>query len=236
LSYRLIINSEQLENSQISLSADQLHYLKRVLRLQDGETFVALDGNGISLLVALEQKTGRVLEHLEQNNELSRKIHLMVALPKGSGFEDIIRSCTELGVASFIPISSERTLLDPSQAKLERWRKISQEATEQCERQIVPQIFPAVKLTNALANLDLTRITPYLLVTRQSDIPHLAAVNIPQEREILLAIGPEGGWSEREIESFIAAGFVLVSLGNRILRTVSAPIVAVSMLNAIFRE
>jgi len=236
LSYRLIINSEQLENSQISLSADQLHYLKRVLRLQDGETFVALDGRGVSLLVALEEKTGRVLEYLEQNNELSRKIHLMVALPKGSGFEDIIRSCTELGVASFIPICSERTLLDPSQAKLERWRKISQEATEQCERQIVPQIFPAVKVNNALVNLDLTRITPYLLVTRKSDIPHLAAVNIPQEREILLSIGPEGGWSEREIESFIAAGFVLVSLGNRILRTVTAPIVAVSMLNAIFRE
>ncbi len=230
------MDSAQLEEQIINLSPDQLHYLKRVLRLQNGQTFIVLDGKGTTLLVSLEDKRAKILELLKQRNELSRKIHLMVALPKGSGFEDIIRSCTELGVTSFMPICTERTLLLPSQGKLDRWRKISKEATEQCEREIVPQILPPVELPVAISNLDLEIISAYLCLTRDNGIPHLGESTIPQEREILLAIGPEGGWSQREIEVFLASGFNAVSLGNRILRTVTAPLAAVAMINAILKE
>ncbi len=239
MSYRLVIDSQQRQENHLNLSPEQEHYLKRVLRLNPGDTFVVLDGLGESWLAALDlnQKTATIIESLQESNELSLSINLMVALPKGSGFEEIVRSCTELGVKTFIPVLSERTLLVPSPYKVARWRKIALEASEQSERQIVPTILDPVDLTTALSGLDIPQMTAYLCVTRLQAI-HLAQslLDVPPKQSLLIAIGPEGGWTEKEIEQFLSLGFKTVTLGRRILRTITAPLVAVSLVSAMLKE
>ena len=137
---RLAIAVSQLQDKQILLKREQLHYLGHVLRLKEGESFIAMDGQGNSWLAALEAQQGRIIEPLEVTSELPVAITLIAALPKGNGFDEVVRCCTELGVTTIMPVISNRTILNPSPQKLERWRRIATEAAEQSERAII-QLF-----------------------------------------------------------------------------------------------
>ncbi|BAZ20275.1 hypothetical protein NIES4073_11510 [Kalymmatonema gypsitolerans NIES-4073] len=123
---RIAIAPSQLQQEQIVLTPQQQHYLGRVLRLCDGDRFIAMDGKGKWWLAQLEGETAQVLEPLTVETELPVSITLMVGLPKGNGFDDVVRCCTELGVAVIAPVVSDRTLLNPSPQKLERWLHIAQ--------------------------------------------------------------------------------------------------------------
>ena len=229
---RLAIAFSQLQDKQILLKREQLHYLGHVLRLKEGESFIAMDGQGNSWLAALEAQQGRILEPLEVTSELPVAITLIAALPKGNGFDEVVRCCTELGVTTIMPVISDRTILNPSPQKLERWRRIATEAAEQSERAIIPAILEPVAFSSAIATVDGNY--RYLCVAR-GEHPHLLdAINSGQSGEIAIAIGSEGGWTGAEIDKAIKLGFQKVSLGSRILRAVTAPIVALSMVAAAF--
>jgi len=137
---RVTIAPNQVRDQQIFLSSEQYHYLSRVLRLNSGDRFIAINGLGKSWLTRLWENQGQILAELTDSTELPLPVILLVALPKGNGFDEIIRQTTELGVTELVPMISDRTLLHPSLPKLQRWRRIAQEATEQSERQIVPRI------------------------------------------------------------------------------------------------
>ncbi|MGK7930830.1 MAG: 16S rRNA (uracil(1498)-N(3))-methyltransferase [Microcystaceae cyanobacterium] len=230
--YRLIIDPQQQQDQKIELTPQQCHYLRGVVRLQNGDRFLSLNGQGKTWLTELQDQSGQILEAIVENKELTHSITLMVALPKGNGFDEIVRCSTELGVTTLIPIISERTLLKPSSHKVERWRKIATEATEQCERQIVPHIEQPIDLKAALNSLNLSYYTAYVGVTRHN-APHLliSLQNQPLT-PLLIATGPEGGWTESEIQIMLEEGFTAVSLGNRILRAITAPIMALSLASA----
>jgi 16S rRNA (uracil1498-N3)-methyltransferase len=157
-------------------------------------------------------------------------------LPKGNGFDEVVRCCTELGASCIVPVISDRTLLHPSPQKLERWRRIAIEAAEQSERQIVPTILAPQTFVAALSS-NFSNTLPvdnkkYICVAR-GDSPRLIdCLQDKGQTTIVIATGPEGGWTETEVECAIAAGFQLVSLGRRILRAVTAPIVALSLATA----
>ena len=233
---RIAIASDQFQQEQILLTLEQQHYLGRVLRLREGDRFIAMDGKGKWWLAQIEGTQAKVLEPLDVQTELPVSITLMVALPKGNGFDEVVRCCTELGVAVIAPVVSDRTLLNPSPQKLERWRRIAQEAAEQSERSFVPKILEPVSFSSmsSLANNQ-----QYICVAR-GDSPHLQnclqdkefLTNDTEQRTIVIATGPEGGWTPMEVESAINAGFQPVSLGHRILRAVTAPIVALSIVAA----
>jgi hypothetical protein len=123
---RIAIAPSQFQQEQILLTPQQQHYLGRVLRLCDGDRFIAMDGKGKWWLAQLEGEKAQVLEPLTVQTELPVSITLMVALPKGNGFDDVVRCCTELGVAVIAPVVSDRTLLNPSPQKLERWYRVAQ--------------------------------------------------------------------------------------------------------------
>ena len=229
---RLAIAFSQLQEQTILLKLEQLHYLGHVLRLKEGESFIAIDGKGNSWLAALEAQQGRILEPLEVTSELPVAITLIAALPKGNGFDEVVRCCTELGVTTIMPVISDRTILNPSPQKLERWRRIATEAAEQSERAIIPAILEPVAFSSAIATVDGNY--RYLCVAR-GEHPHLLdAINSGQSGEIAIAIGCEGGWTGAEIDKAKELGFQKVSLGSRILRAVTAPIVALSMVAAAF--
>jgi 16S rRNA (uracil1498-N3)-methyltransferase len=228
---RITIHPQQLQANQLLLTPQQQHYLLRVLRLRDGDKFIVMDGMGKWWLARLQGEQGEVLEPLEVKTELPVAITLMMALPKGNGFDEIVRCCTELGVTCIAPILSDRTLLNPSPQKLERWQRIASEAAEQSERAVVPTILQPVAFNTAIKE---TTATHRYICEARGDYPHLQQVINKTANEIIIAIGPEGGWTNQELEIAIASGFQPISLGRRILRAVTAPIVAISLIAAYF--
>jgi 16S rRNA (uracil1498-N3)-methyltransferase len=252
---RLAVNPAQICDRKIDLTREQQHYLNRVLRLQAGDRFIAMDGRGHWWLAVLEaQETGliaSIAEEIAVNRELPVEVTLMAALPKGNGFDEVVRQAAELGVASIVPMTSDRTLLKPSDQKVDRWRRIAAEAAEQSERQIVPTILEPVSFDVAVK--DCGQKYRFICVARGEnrhlwdcligsfDAPFVGAVPpcpppAGGELSIVIAVGPEGGWTEGEVKRAIEFGFEAVSLGSRILRAVTAPIVALSLVGAAFEK
>ncbi|NER45806.1 MAG: 16S rRNA (uracil(1498)-N(3))-methyltransferase [Symploca sp. SIO1A3] len=239
---RLVIAPTQRQDKQISLTDAQQHYLVRVLRLGSGDCFIAMDGKGswwrCELAASLTQ--AKIIASIAVETELPLEVTLMVAMPKGSGFEQVVSQATELGVTTIMPVKSDRTLLNPSYRKLERWRRLTQEAAEQSERQIVPTVWEPVDFTTAIQLTDTPNAYRYICVAR-GDAPDLLNCLLNRETvpphhhqplSIVVATGPEGGWTVAEVEQATAAKFQPVSLGNRILRAITAPIVAMSLVSA----
>ncbi|MCC3449261.1 MAG: 16S rRNA (uracil(1498)-N(3))-methyltransferase [Microcoleus sp. PH2017_39_LGB_O_B] len=265
---RLAVTAAQISANKIDLTKEQQHYLNRVLRLQAGDRFIAMDGRGHWWSAILKaQETGlfaSIKEEIAVNRELPVAVTLIAALPKGNAFDEVVRQATELGVASIVPVTSDRTLLKPSTQKVDRWRRIAAEAAEQSERQIVPTVYEPLSFD--LAVKDCCQKYRYICVAR-GDNRHLwdclIGLEPPQppllrgeqdgedppqpplirgeqdyrgELSIAIAIGPEGGWTDGEVERAIEFGFEPVSLGRRILRAVTAPMVALSLVGAAFEK
>jgi 16S rRNA (uracil1498-N3)-methyltransferase len=229
---RIVVDHNQINDGIVHLNASQQHYVHRVLRLKLGDRILIMDGRGQTWLATLNSQGAELLETIGIQTELPVAIHLWVAPPKGNGLEEIIRQATEVGVAHLHPILSNRTLLQPSPNKLERWRRIALESAEQAERQVILTIAEPVPFQDAL--FWQPQSPPrYLSVTRR-EVPHLLNCLKHQsaQSEIWLATGPEGGWTEAEVNRAIAAGVECVSLGARILRAVTAPIVAANLVAA----
>jgi 16S rRNA (uracil1498-N3)-methyltransferase len=226
---RLTIHPSQVTGQQIRLTDEQHHYLYRVLRLGQGDRFIAMNGRGNWWLAVLGNAAAELLEPIAAQTELAVSVTLLVALPK-NGMDDIVRQATELGVDRIQPVISDRTLLQPSAQKGDRWQRIAQEAAEQSERQIVPIVCAPLPWQEALQTWNAP--AAYLCEAR-GDYPHLAQVlEAELHSSIVIATGTEGGWTEREIEQAIGAGYQPVSLGDRILRAVTAPLVALALIGA----
>lgn len=241
MTYRLVVKSEQVQGRQINLDVQQQHYLLRVLRLNSGDRFLALDGIGNCWLAEIIGNLANIIKSVDINTELSVSLSLLTALPKASGYEQVVRCCTELGVSNFIPVISDRTVLKPSQNKVNRWRKIAIEAAEQSERQIVPTIFEPVKFTDAI-KAHISGQDKYICVAR-GNIPTIWSClqnknqSEPSAKsDIIIATGCEGGWTKTEVATAIALGYQPVSLGDRVLRAVTAPIAVSSLVAAILEK
>lgn len=229
---RLAIAPSQIQTDRITLTAEQQHYLQRVLRLRFGDRFIAIDGRGQWWLSAIEpDQTARILEAIAVHTELPVSLTLLIAMPK-NGMDDIVRQTTELGVTTIAPMTSDRTLLQPSVQKLDRWRRIAQEAAEQSERQIIPTILEPIAFREAVQQVDSGQ---RLIGVTRLNTPALRQRLLPSE-SVAIAIGSEGGWSESEVELAVAAGFLPVSLGKRILRAVTAAIVAIGLIAAAYED
>ena len=237
---RILIESEQIQTTDgtadcITLLAEQQHYLQRVLRLKVSDRFLAVIqslGQTQTWLAQLsDDNHAQLLELLPPKPPLPVNIHLLAALPK-TGFDDVVRQVTELGVGSITPILSDRTLLKPSPKKLDRWQRIAQEATEQCERPNIPTIQAP---SNWQAALVQTEAEHKYIAAARADAQHLlSALAEPSQSDIIpsiaIAIGPEGGWTDGEIAAAIAAGYQPINLGLTILRAVTASPAAVTII------
>jgi 16S rRNA (uracil1498-N3)-methyltransferase len=235
---RITITPSQVNNHQIALTSEQHHYLTRVIRLRTGDRFQVIDGTGQCYLAEINAETAQIIQVITTVDQApSQPIILICALPKGNNFDDLVRACTELGVSTIMPAISDRTLLNPSPQKLQRWRKIAQEAAEQSEQLVVPTVSEPQGLQSIFNQLP-DSAYKYLGEAR-GEYPHLltSLQSTPLiDQPIVIAIGPEGGWTDSEIQLAIEHGFQLVSLGARILRTITAPIVALSIVAAAIEQ
>lgn len=234
-------------NSAIALTPEQKHYLCNVLRLEVGAEFIALDRNSGWWLAKLSNnlEIAEVIAKLENDSELAAEIILGIAMPKGSNIESVIRQTTELGVRQIAPLFSDRTTLkagtEIGNQKRDRWQRIAEEAAELSMRNYIPELNAPQTFKDWLDHLakSPSPILKYICVT-SPDAKHLLnsleitknTLTNSENLQIAIAIGCEGGWTKREEEMAIASGFIPVSLGDRILSAVTAPVVALAIIAA----
>lgn len=232
--HRFFIAKHLLETAEVALPENVSHQIRNVLRLEEGTKIMLLDNEGHEYLTSIRAMTktqviGQILEKKLNQNEPATKICLYMSSINNDKLELAIQKCTEAGVFSIIPIQTEHTqysITKIDQHKLERFNKIAQEAAEQSERGIIPTIETPIKFSQALEKAK--NQGPVLLAaerTNQNDI-FQTLTGLDSNQVISIFIGPEGGFSDREIEQAKSYGATLVSLGPRILRAETAAIVA----------
>lgn len=193
--------------------------VRRVLRLRDGAVIVLLPGEGTEVHCRLDGEECVVVERRASAGEPAHRLSVVQALLKGDGLETVVQQGTEVGVASFRLVVTERCVpREISARRLERLRVIARESAEQSERGVVPPVLEAVPFADAVAPGGV------ILAERDAAVG-LASVEPPR----MLIIGPEGGLSPAELDAARAAGMTLAGLGPRILRseTVAAAAAAV---------
>ena len=225
---------------RLSLPEEAAAYLTRVLRLQPGDGCALFngDGNDYEAILLATGKRGVEVEvraATPVDNESPLRITLLQGIARGEKMDWILQKATELGVAAFVPVSSERSevRLDDARAgkRLAHWQGVVAAACGQCGRARVPAVDAPRPLAEALPSLP--QGPRFLLDPLAADgvasLPVLAG-------GCVLAVGPEGGWSPRDRAQLAEAGFEGLRLGPRILRTDTAGIAAISALQARFGD
>ena len=227
---------DQVRNGKAELSGDDAKHLTRVLRVEAGQRFEISDNHSVYLAeIEIARKECVVFRTLEKLEPLPRpgvRLVLCAALIKFDRFEWMIEKATELGVSEIVPVEafrSERGLERAARKRVERWRRIALEASQQSRRAILPVVHGPVGWRDAVG---VSAENRYAL-DESPDVPGLAAGTRPSEASssIAILVGPEGGWTDEERESFGAAGWIAVSLGPLILRAETAAIAALAIAN-----
>jgi 16S rRNA (uracil1498-N3)-methyltransferase len=227
--------ADEVSENAAALVGDHADHLVRVLRARVGQEFDIATGNTIRRGRVTSVEAGRV--EFELGEEISvasaTEITLLLAVFKFDRMEWAIEKCTELGTSRIVPVIAQRTdahLAAASAKRVERWRRIIRQASEQSRRTAPPEIRAPVRLFEVLDCGASARI----VLSETEDRVSLRDV-VPSDAPsggIALAIGPEGGWSEDELQSFQRAGWVSASLGNTILRAETAAIAALAIVTS----
>tara|TARA_Y100001933_G_scaffold33929_1_gene28787 strand:+ start:75 stop:854 length:780 start_codon:yes stop_codon:yes gene_type:complete len=241
---RLIIENKRikkLKNNQLKLSNDESHYLNKVMRLKIGEELQITNGEGC-LWSGIKNKNN-FIEILNINKPIlvhnKKKVFLgiAIALPK-NGFDDILKMCTEIGIDFIQPLYSERQIkkISNQDSKMDRWNKIINEAVEQCERLWKPKLLNMLDICEWIISSKAEDIISISLTRDENCISlneWLKMQNLPfQETTVLWnVIGPEGGWSKREISFFKENKIQFIKLSEAILRTTTASVTSASILS-----
>lgn len=225
------------------LRGEEARHLLRALRARTGDPVSIFAGDGRRWRGLLAQSAGGEarVEGLAPlpPNEAPLTAELIQALPKGERWEWILEKGTELGAARFHPVLTDRTVARVPEAragdKVERWRKITLAAAKQCERARVPTVAAPLALTQCLAGLGPAGPGELrLALTERQPGPGAGGSQEATSpvRRVLLAAGPEGGWSEEDRRCLASAGFRPWGLGPRILRSETAAVAALAVLQA----
>jgi 16S rRNA (uracil1498-N3)-methyltransferase len=206
--HRFFVAPPEIEGDRFPIPDSIERQVRRVLRLGDGAPIILLPGDGTELRCRLDGDACALEERRPAVGEPAHRLTVVQALLKGDGLEDVVRQGTEVGVAAFRLVVTERSVVrELTDRRLERLRAITRESAEQSERGIVPPVHPPVPLLDAVGPGDV------ILSERQGG-PRLRDVEPPA----VVVIGPEGGFTDAELRRASEVGAVAVGLGPRILR------------------
>ena len=224
---------DQVRNGHAEISGEDARHLTRVLRAEAGQRYEISDNHDVYLAeietARKERVVFRTLEKLEAQAAPPR-VALCAALIKFDRFEWMVEKATELGATEIVPVHtmrSERGLERAALKRVERWRRIALEASQQSRRAFLPVISEPVELREMLARPARRRYA----LDESPDIPPLAR-SLDASDDVSILTGPEGGWTDEERNSFIAAGWTPASLGPLILRAETAAIAALALVNS----
>ncbi len=220
------------------LPEEAANHLARVLRLREGDACVLFNGDGhdyhATLLSAGKREVGVRIERAEAlQNESPLPILLLQGIARGEKMDLILQKATELGVAQILPVNAERTEVKLDAARAEKrvahWNNVVQSACGQSGRARIPAVHAPQSLAAASAALP----ADTLRLTLDPQGQHrLSTLQPAPAGGIVIAIGPEGGWSPRDRDQLAAAGFQGLQLGPRVLRTETAGLAAIAALQA----
>lgn len=243
--YRFYVENEQinLNDKTAFITGDDVNHIRNVLRMRKGEEVsLMVPGDDREYRCAVEELAEdeidlSLLFVKESNVELPCEVVLYQALPKADKMELIITKAVELGAARIVPVATNRAVvkLDKSRAdkKTARWNAISEAAAKQSKRAIIPEVANVMTMKEALADCASydVKIIPYELADRDSMGKTRDIIgSIKPGSKIAVFIGPEGGFTDEEIEMSKEEGLSVVTLGHRILRTETAGLVVLSWL------
>jgi 16S rRNA (uracil1498-N3)-methyltransferase len=234
--HRFFLPQDCFSEGAVAITGRLVHRVRNVLRLGNGDHIIVLDNSGweyeIELgKVASGRVEGAIVNKSVAAGEPQLRVALYQALLKGSNFEFVLQKCTEIGVASFVPLVCERCVAaEPGDDRVDRWRSIILEAAQQSRRGKLPALHPVTSFREACERAAGLALLPWegegskgigsvLRGRAQSD----------DVSDIAIFVGPEGGFTGEEVEYARSAGMMPVSLGKRILRAETAGLVAAAV-------
>ncbi|MGI9235450.1 MAG: 16S rRNA (uracil(1498)-N(3))-methyltransferase [Woeseiaceae bacterium] len=239
---RLHITESVDENAAVELDADKARYLSRVLRLQVGDVVAVFDGLGSeysATITAIGKSKASLCINArsESVTESSLRVHLVQGISRGERMDFVVQKATELGVKRISPVLTEFGVvkLDAARAgkRRDHWQKVAASACEQSGRVRLPLIDTPVALNHWFGSKP-TQVDTEIILQPGAPTP-LVRVDRP-ETKVCVLVGPEGGFSNIEMEDAEVAGFSPVSLGPRVLRTETAAVAALSVLQALWGD
>jgi 16S rRNA (uracil1498-N3)-methyltransferase len=230
---------DAVRGDRVTFPATAAHHLGHVLRVAVGDVVQAVDGSGSLLAVRLTALTGRRAEGVVEArtplaSESPLELTLAQGIPKGDRMDAIVRMVTELGVSRVIPLLTARTVVRPEAARvaarLARWQRIAKEAAQQSGRAVVPEVTAPRDITTLARSPG----TDGLLVCLWEEEREGLATRLPPppRARVTVVVGPEGGLTAGEVGELAGAGALVAGLGRRLLRTDTAGVVAVALLQA----
>lgn len=241
---RFFVPKEAVNGKNILISGKEAHHILDVMRLKPPDKIVAFDGTGREYAGFIKdarrgELSVEIVETRMSPDAETSKITLVQALPKKEKMDYIVEKSTELGVWSIVPVTTERTIPKWSETKksdqVERWRKIAMEAAKQCGRIDIPRIGEIAAFSACMesaAGYDLALIAALTEETIRLD----DAVSGFKGGKAAIAIGPEGDFTPAEIKAAKSAGFKPVSLGPRVLKSDTAGLASLAILNYEFSK
>ena len=242
---RFLVPSLPENGATVTLGGEVHRHAVRVLRLKCGSQIILADGAGRECPCRItEIGKGELTVHVEGEMiqpavEAGPRITLYQGLPKGEKLDLILQKCTELGVGEIVTFAAERSVAKIAPGQREerqaRWQRIVREAARQSRRTVVPRVGLATDLTEVLAS---ARQEVRLLLWEEATGRGLkeALAGLPVPAEVGVLIGPEGGFSPEEARAAAEGGFIPVSLGSRILRTETAGLAVVTILQFVWGD
>ncbi len=227
--------ADEFSDDRAALTGKHAAHLARTLRAREGQEFEVACGDRVRHATVSSVADDRVEFTLgeEVSSVEVTPINLLLAVFKFDRMEWAIETCTELNVSTIVPVIARRTekhLAQAAEKRVERWRRIAREASEQSRRVTTPEIADPMKLAEAL-NFD--AVLSIVLSETEREVELSEVLRSEEGRHSLaLAVGPEGGWTEDELQSFAEAQWVSASLGETILRAETAAIAAVAIARA----
>jgi 16S rRNA (uracil1498-N3)-methyltransferase len=231
MKHRFHLNAPYVIGELVALKTDELHHATRVVRVRDGEAIELFDGRGngaAAIIEKIEPFAARITE-LVPSRESPLAIELAMSIINLDKFELVLQKATELGVRAIVPLITDRLEIrtERFRGKAERWEKIVLEAVKQSGRSIVPRL-------EAPATFDDVIVREGLRVVYDADVE--PSPSLTKVVAAMLFIGPEGGFSERELALARDAGATFARLGPRRLRAETAAIVACATVYAGFGD
>ena len=233
--------ADKIQDNRAFLHGQNAQHLSKVLRARVGQEFEVAAENRIYLGRIKHISEQEVIFELSQElesveAEAKSGVTLWLAIFKFDRMEWAIEKATELGVDKIVPLLAQRSdahLVSAAQKRVERWRRIAREASQQSRRSLPPEVLEPVKLKQALTSSHGVRV----LLSEYEKERQLGAIlrELEPGEPISLAVGPEGGWTESELEAFSSAKWRAASLGPHILRTETAAIAALAVVGAVRR-
>lgn len=236
---RFYVPKESVKGKRINISGKEAHHIRDVMRLKESDEVVTFDGTGKEYVGIIREARPRSLLievtgiRTSLKNE-NTKTTLMQAIPKKEKMDYIVEKATELGVASIIPVITARTIIkwdnDKKDASVERWRKIVLEASKQCGRTNIPEV-SRVRSFGDLMNTKSDYGLSLIAALSDDAVPIKEVLAGSGGGAIAVLIGPEGDFTPGEVEKARACGFKAVNLGMRVLKSDTAGLAVLSILN-----